>query len=54
MGKNEKKDNQPPSLFDNLDMFAAKPAEKKGEAASPFFSAGFAANISRLSNRLGG
>ena len=84
MGKKE--DNQPPSLFDNLDMFAAKPAEKKTEAkvgksgeadsrpllkkekssskrsgqetASPFFStfssAGFAANMSRLSNRLGG
>ena len=29
MGKNDKKDNQPPSLFDNLDMFApAKVVEK--------------------------
>ena len=61
-----KKEEQPPSLFDNLDMFAAKPVEKKvkekpsskkrGEdaASTAFFSAGFAANMSRLSNRLGG
>ena len=28
-----KKEEQPPSLFDNLDMFAAKPVEEKGEAA---------------------
>ena len=28
MGKNDKKDNQPPSLFDNLDLFAVKKAEE--------------------------
>ena len=32
MGKKE--ENQPPSLFDNLDMFAAEKVEKKGETAS--------------------
>ncbi|MCQ2395985.1 MAG: DNA topoisomerase, partial [Kiritimatiellae bacterium] len=36
MGKNDKKDNQPPSLFDNLDMFApAKAVEKSGGEGTP-------------------
>ena len=33
MGKNEKKDNQPPSLFDNLELFAS-PAAKQNEVKS--------------------
>ena len=35
MGKNEKKDNQPPSLFDNLDMFAAGTVEKSAGEDAP-------------------
>ena len=31
MGTNEKKDNQPPSLFDNLDMFAPEKVEEVEE-----------------------
>ena len=30
-----KKEEQPPSLFDNLDMFAAKPVEKKAVPSQP-------------------
>lgn len=35
MGKNEKKDNQPPSLFDNLDMFATGKVEEAEKKAVP-------------------